>query len=69
MTIQKAEFADGSFVLHKVMVNGHKYSVWFDTMGVPFSAEMVYSNGNTKNVPQRCTNLFAEFKKIGARHR
>jgi len=63
--MQHAKFHDGSFVLHKVVVNGHKYSVWFDNFGKPKAAERVKPNGNTVNVSEKCVNLYAEFERIG----
>jgi hypothetical protein len=52
MTMQYREFQDGCFVIHKMMVNGHKYSAWFGTDGKLFSAERFSRDGQTTfNVP------------------
>lgn len=46
--IQYHKFHDGGFVLHKVVVNGNKYSAWFGADGKIFSAER-FSKDNTKS--------------------
>lgn len=67
--IQKKTLPGDCFVLHCVMVNGHKYSVWYGKDGTPFSAERFSSdNRTTYNVPIRQVNVYAEFEKIGKRY-
>jgi hypothetical protein len=71
MTIQApAPFHDGTFVLHKIELNGHKYSAWFGKDGVAFSAER-FSRDNQKtfNVPlNRQTNVADQLTRIGKRY-
>jgi hypothetical protein len=71
MTIQApAPFHDGTFVLHKIELNGHKYSAWFGKDGVVFSAER-FSRDNQKtfNVPlNRQKNVAEQLTKIGKRY-
>ena len=69
MSIQHHTFTDSTYVLHKVMVNGHKYSVWYGKDGTPFSAELVKRNGDTVGVPARNRNVWAEFERIGRPYR
>lgn len=68
MTIQHNTFQDGTFVLHKVEVNGHKYSAWFNKDGNVFSAERVLQN-RSANVPlDKQKNVAAQLTKIGKRY-
>ena len=63
--MQIIPFSTGGYVIHKLYVNGVKYSVWYREDGTPHSAERVRSNGQTYNVPVGHVHLWAEFKKIG----
>lgn len=63
-------FQDGSFVLHKIELNGHKYSAWFNKDGTVFSAER-FSRDNQKtfHVPlSKQTNVAHELTRIGQRY-
>ncbi len=67
--IQHHKFVDGCFVLHKVMVNGHKYSCWYGRDGKPFSAERFSrDNQTTYNVPARQHEVWKQLERIGARY-
>jgi hypothetical protein len=67
--IQHSKFTDGCFVLHKVMLNGHKYSAWYGQDGVLFSAELVFPNGNTRNVDtSRQHEVAKQLTRIGQRY-
>jgi hypothetical protein len=66
--IQHSEFHDGCFVLHKIMLNGHKYSAWYGRDGVMFSAELVFQNGNTRNVTERQHEVWKQLTKVGSRY-
>lgn len=65
-----APFTDGTFVLHKIEINGHKYSAWFGKDGVVFSAERISSdNQRTFNVPlNKQKNVAEQLTKIGKRY-
>jgi hypothetical protein len=65
-----APFTDGCFVLHKIMLNGHKYSAWFGKDGTVFSAERFNRNNDTAfNVPlSRQKNVAEQLTKIGKRY-
>jgi hypothetical protein len=63
-------FHDGTFVLHKIMLNGHKYSAWFGKDGTVFSAER-FSRDNQRayNVPlTKQTNVADQLTAIGRRY-
>jgi hypothetical protein len=68
--MQHHEFHDGTFVIHKVMHNGHKYSVWFSKDGIAHTAERFSKdNQRTYNVPLSQVNVFATFDKIGQHYK
>lgn len=71
MPIQAPEpFNDGTFVLHKIILNGHKYSAWFRKDGTVFDAERS-SKDNQKsfNVPlSRQPNIATQLTRIGQRY-
>jgi hypothetical protein len=60
-------FPTGGFVLHKIMLNGHKYSAWFGEDGTLFDAELVMRNGNVRNVSERQTEIRRQLTVIGKR--
>ncbi len=65
-----APFSDGTFVLHKITLNGHKYSAWYGKDGVVFSAER-FSRDNQKtfSVPlSRQKNVAEQLTKVGKRY-
>jgi hypothetical protein len=70
LSIQAPEpYSDGSFVLHKIEINGNKYSAWFDKAGNVTAAER-FSKDNQKtfNVPlTKQKNIAAELTRIGQR--
>lgn len=69
--IQFARFeSTGGYVLHKVMVNGRKYSAWFDKSGKLLDAERFSKdNRTTFHVPlDRHRLVAAELTKVGARY-
>jgi len=45
--IQHHKHHDGTFVLHKITLNGHKYSCWYGRDGKPFSAERISRDDRT----------------------
>ncbi len=68
--IQHSVFEDGSFVLHNITLNGHKYSAWFNSKGVVFSAER-FSTDNTKvfNVPlDKQLGVAEQLNRVGKRY-
>jgi hypothetical protein len=67
--IQHSTFKNGGYVLHKVMVNGTKYSAWFDAAGKLLDAEQITRSNVARPVPQRAVNVRAELVKIGARYK
>ncbi len=59
----------GGFVLHKVLVNGVKYSAWYDAMGTCQSAERVTRDFKNYNVPLGVqVQLAARLSVIGKRY-
>lgn len=47
-------FSDGTYVIHGIKINGHKYSAWYGKDGQVFSAERFTKDGNrTVHVPLR----------------
>lgn len=68
--IQHSKFDDGTYVLHKIMLNGHKYSCWFGRDGKPFSAERFSRDGlKTYNVPARHREVWSQLERIGRSYR
>ena len=63
--IQFSRFSNGNYVLHNVIVNGHKYSVWYGKDGKPFSAERHNRDGNTVTVSSAQRKVWEELEKIG----
>ena len=66
--IQHNKFQDGCFVLHRIEMNGQKYSAWFGRDGVAFSAELIFPDGNVRNVERRSSGVWAGLNKIGRRY-
>lgn len=66
LMVQRVEFSNGNFVLHRVMINGHKYSCWYDSEGTPFSAERVSGN-RSWNVPARHKEVWKQLERVGKR--
>ena len=68
--MQHIPFSTGGFVIHKLIHNGHKYSVWFNKDGTAYSAERFSNDGTrTYNVPASQVNVFAAFNKIGQHYK
>lgn len=63
--MQYHKFYDNGFVIHKVFLNGVKYSCWFDSKGKLTSAESFHGS-NAQNVPLDLhTNVAASLQRIG----
>lgn len=65
-----APFGDGTFVLHKIELNGQKYSAWYNKDGTVYSAERFSKDGQkTFNVPlSKQPNVVQQLNKIGRRY-
>lgn len=63
--IQHSEFHDGSFVLHKVMVNGRKYSAWYGKDGTPKDAELFLPGNHSRTVSKCQVKVWNELRTIG----
>jgi hypothetical protein len=61
--IQFHSFHDGSFVLHKIMLNGQKYSAWFNADGTFKDGERVLRDGSTRNVSVKHTIIRGELER------
>lgn len=66
--IQHNVFHDGSFVLHKVMINGHKYSAWYGKDGTLKDAELFLPTGHTRTVTKSQVNVWRELTSVGERY-
>jgi hypothetical protein len=66
--IQHSEFHDGSFVLHKVMLNDRKYSAWYGKDGTAKDAELFLPTGHTRTVSENQVNVWNELNTIGRRY-
>ncbi len=68
--IQYSKFDNGGFVLHRVMINDHKYSAWYNVTGKVLAAERVSSdNRSTGAVPlDRCRLVAMKLARVGARY-
>jgi len=66
--IQHLTFETGGFVLHKIIINGQKYSAWFDVNGKILAAERIATNGTVMTVPSYHRHVLEEIHKIGQRY-
>jgi hypothetical protein len=66
--IQHSVFHDGSFVLHKVMLNDRKYSVWYGKDGTPKDAELFLPGNHSRTVSKYQTNVWNQLTTIGKRY-
>ena len=69
MSIQHHTFHTGGYVLHKVMIDGTKYSAWYDKDGKLLDAEQFTRSNVARPVPTRMKNVRAELVKIGDRYK
>ncbi len=68
MNIQFSRFSTGGYVLHKVMIDGTKYSAWYSATGELLDAEQYTTSNVARPVPLRLVNIRAELTKIGGRY-
>ncbi len=66
--IQKQEFSNGDFVLHKVMINGSKYSAWYRADGTMHDCELILGIGKTRTVSLGHDHIRKELAIIGRRY-
>lgn len=64
--MQGSTFPDGGFVVHKIMINGYKYSCWYGPDGLPRDAERFGEGGATFPVPRRHTKIWKRLAGAGA---
>jgi hypothetical protein len=65
--MQKLSYPGGGFALFKVMVNGKKYSAYYNEKGKLVGAEWILPNGDYRHVPDCHTNIRHELQQIGRR--
>ena len=63
--VQMHRFHNGGFVLHKIMLNGRKYSAWYTANGALLNAERVQGARGTCSVPLSHTGVRKELERIG----
>ncbi len=66
--IQHHTFHDKTFVLHKIELNGHQYSAWYNADGTPFSAELILRSGVVRNVSESHHEVMRQLTVIGKRY-
>ena len=62
--MQKIEFSTGGFVVHKIRLNGSKFSAWYDSVGTLIDAERIDSRDRSY-APGRLQRI--ELERIGPR--
>jgi hypothetical protein len=64
--MQVSRFSNGGYVIHKMYVNGIKYSAWFDKDGDVLDAEGFDGLGRSRSV-KRGGPVWTELQRVGRR--